>query len=254
MQTAFRYSTYGISTRRQAFFDAAVDLLLDHIPRTPGTTSHTGKWDECHIYVPHALALAVNFSKSQSTRSRLRSSPSWLELLHHATWFQYEIGDLTGCLEYLEIAKLAAPDQECFKYGQFCNTAACIWYELNNLVKCRENIEVTLRLYKDLVDEDSPYLATAYSNHGLCLFSERRYTESLHNFELAKTIHGKRGAAGAYMLGLNHMMVGRVFHVQGQHDVAHDHYQEARRVFIAAKQEEAWLMGSYAIHEPLLKT
>ena len=49
MQTVFRYSHHGILDKWQNYFDAAVALVLDHIPITPGTTSHAGKWDQCNI-------------------------------------------------------------------------------------------------------------------------------------------------------------------------------------------------------------
>lgn len=46
------------------------------------------------------------------------------------------------------------------------------------------------------------------------------------------------------MLALNYMMVGRVYYVEGAYKVAREHYDEARKVFSAAKEDQSWLMGS----------
>lgn len=94
------------------------------------------------MYLPHALSLAARYSKSQLATKRalkLSSTAVFLELMQHTTWFQFEIGDLDNCLESLAVAKTACPDRDCFRYGQYCNTSACVWYERHNLLKCREN-------------------------------------------------------------------------------------------------------------------
>ena len=227
------------------WFEAAVLLILRLYPKVPGSTSHSGHWSQCHKILPHAISIIDHFAEAQRVKhKRVISTPEFLELLQHTTWFLYEIGDLTECIRYLEVAKSACPDESCFEYGRFCNTAACIWYERNNLLQCRENNERCIEIYERLLSADDLYLTHAYGNMAQLLHSEKRHDEALQYFSKVKEIRLKHGSITAYHLGLNYMATGRVKFKQGFLEEAEMLYLESEKTFISANSSRSWLMGS----------
>jgi tetratricopeptide (TPR) repeat protein len=250
-QDAFRHSVHGLRGDLAPAFNAAIALVLAIVPKTPGTLYHANHWNECYIVLPHALSLVDQYTKSQRSRRPIRSSAQFLELLQHMTWFLYEIGDLHQSLKYLEIAKQACPDSQCLDYARFCNTAAVIWYELNNLVKCRENNEKCYKIYTALLAPDDIRLAHSYNNLALLSFSEKGYGKSLEHSIKSREILMKQQVVNQYALGLNSMVRGRIHFVQGDHDEASKHWAQSSEIFSSSGNKKTWLMGRQVISKPL---
>jgi len=241
IQRAFIFSPSGLdSSDRQVAFNA-VTKLLNH--RFPKGSPLFQKWEVCAKYLHHVLALAELFKTLKATKRPMESSPDFDELIMNASWYQYEIGDLEASLNLLMLGFDICQDKEGILYGFYCNHAACIYYELNDLVRCREVLEKSQKIREARGDPIENELANTYSNMSNLLLSESLLDEALMMNEKAMTLRATIVGTSSTYFALSHMMKGRIHAWKKEYDIASEWYQKSADVFVDAGEGESWLRG-----------
>ena len=242
VQKAFIDSSCGLQSSglQQRAFHGAATLLNHQFPKMGGSVSLYDHWGKCAKYLKHALSLAELFKSSNSSDKVLKSSPDLDELLKNCAWYQYEIGEHEESLKTLQIAFDACEDKTGLIYSQFCNNAACIYYELNDLANCRAYNEQALSIRKKKLKSDDVDLANTYSNLGCLLLSENRLDESLEMYRKAETIERKYTQDDPEYLCLTVLSIGRVHFVKKKFEIARSHYEQARKM----ATPDGWVMAT----------
>jgi hypothetical protein len=81
-----------------------------------------------------------------------------------------------------------------------CSHAACAFYELHELERGKEKIEVVVKIRENLLPQNDLERANAVNNHGLLMLSEYQYDRALLMFKDAGRTRSKVGeAAVGYM-------------------------------------------------------
>ncbi|KAH8892738.1 TPR-like protein [Thozetella sp. PMI_491] len=182
---AYLHSESGLNRNFQPSFAAACSLVLALYPIAPNSISHYGKFDQAQVALPHAVSLANHYATARQTPGHLFPTPDFLRLLHHTTWFLWELGDYERSLKYLKVAKSAA-DNSTRYYAGFCLTEGTIWHDRNNLTKCSDSFgEVERVLQKVPDDPGSLHWCDFYTNKALLEYSSREYNKAIDYFERA---------------------------------------------------------------------
>ena len=240
VQKAFIDSPHGYgSSGCQKGLDAAATLVNHHFPKMGGSLSLFERWSDCTPYLPHALSLAKVYKTPQQSKQRLKSSADLDELLKNCAWYLFEIGEFGESLMLLDIAFDACEDKEGLIYAQLCNNAACIYYELNDLVRCRESNELARKIREEKLKSDDVDLANTYSNIGCLLLSERRLDDSVEMYRRAEEIEVKHAGDDPNYLCMTLLCLGRVYSVKKDFETAQSYYDRAKKM----APPDTWVMA-----------
>lgn len=252
VQSAFQYSDYGLSSEDlQRAFDTSATLVNYRFPKFGGPKSLHGLWRECSKWYHHADAMANLFAKAKKTKKPLKSSPDFDELLKNAAWYQYEIGELAECLHMLEIAYDACLDKDGLIYAYHCNTAGCVYYELNDLTRCRNSYERSLDIRTAKLNPDHPDFSNTHSNMAKLLMSELRFEEASDMCNQAIEARARSGLAAAEYFAVSYMERGRIEFEKKQFESAEEDYKQSERLFVESGKAEGWLRGAWVPFVPL---
>lgn len=245
VQTAFIFSNFGLNSGgMQKAFDFCASLVSNKFPKFGGPKSLHGLWKECSKWFHHADAMVQLYKRMKGTKNNIVSSPDFDELLKNAAWYQYEIGELAYCLEFLETAYEACLDKNGTVYAYHCNTAGCVYYELNNLPLCRSSLEKSLNIRESKLEPDDLDFANTYSNFAKLLMSEMRLEEALTFCNMAVETRMRSGSAGAEYLAMSYMERGRIHFVGKEFQNAIVEYKTSDELFKQSGKSNGWLRGA----------
>ena len=137
------------------------------------------------------------------------------------------------------------PDKESALYAHLRNSAAVVYFEQNNLAPCRKANENSLRIRKAVLAPDDLDLVNSYHNLGNLASAQGRYEEALELLAKTETVRVAAGQEAVISLGLTHMMIGRVFSLQGKYSEALDRYDMAAEIFKLSLGPASQLMAEY---------
>ncbi len=143
----------------------------------------------------------------------------------------YEVGRLDDALQLLEIAFETVPDKESALYAHLCNSAACIYYEQNNLKACQEFNEMSLRIREKILAPDDLDLVDSYHNLGSLASVQGQYDKALELYAKTEKIRVEAGKEAVIYLGLTHLMIGRVHFLREEYTEASKRYDMAEEIF-----------------------
>lgn len=172
-------------------------------------------------------------SSSKPYRIRLTKKPRYL----------YECGDHEHALQLLDIAYEAVPDKQSALYAHLCNSAAAIYYEQNDVKRCRESNEKSLRIREAVLAPNDLDLVNSYHNLGSVASAQGRYDEGLELYAKTEKIRVEASEEAVISLGLTHMMVGRVYFLRKQYSTASERYDIAEEIFARTLGSSSQLMA-----------
>ncbi|KIX07673.1 uncharacterized protein Z518_02327 [Rhinocladiella mackenziei CBS 650.93] len=231
-QQAFLYDEHGLSDppNLQATFDGLVSLLDRKFPRYGREKSLTDVWDICASYLPHVSALARTFDTFQKSKTPIKSSELFAELLKNATWYLQEIGEIQRSQDLLRIAFDACEDKRSLIYAYLCNTKVVLAMELNDMAEGQKYSAEAISIREEKLAPDDLDLAISYGNSANILLNEGRYDEALANHALSDKIWADNNLKDEEYQGLAHLNIGRVYSMKGKVDDAVRYFETAERV------------------------
>ncbi len=97
-------------------------------------------------------------------------------------------------------------DKTSLDYAHFCSHAACALYELHEVRKGRQLIEIAVQTRTRLLSKDDGQLANAFNNKGLLELSECNYPEVLSlfkaSFRIRKSTNNNYVSASYFLMGM----------------------------------------------------
>ena len=145
----------------------------------------------------------------------------------------------------MDTAYQTVTDKESALFAHLCNSAAVVYFEQNNLTPCQKANENSLRIRKAVLAPDDLDLVNSYHNLGNLASAQGRYEEALELLAKTETVRVAAGQEAVISLGLSHMMVGRVFSLQGKYSAALDRYDMAAEIFKLSLGPASQLMAEY---------
>jgi tetratricopeptide (TPR) repeat protein len=203
--------------------------LNNAFPKRRPTKRLLDHWPRCAKYCQHAIALADCF---HALRSRLTSTPDFLELISNCCWYLYELGEKADCNRIAEIARSACSDKRSLVYSHIVNTLGTSLFELNKMRKCREYLEEALRVRKSLMTDDKEHVLCTLSNLGNLEASEGHYERALELYMEAKNEREQTEKEPSISLAFIYMGIGRSYRGIRNFKAAVRYFQKAETVFL----------------------
>lgn len=141
------------------------------------------------------------------------------------------MGEFDDALRLLEIAYTICPDKGSLVYAHLCNSAAVIYFELNDLKKCEIKNDIAFQIRERLLPKYDLELANCYHNQGLLEGARGRQDESLAFLDLAEQARIKAGEEALTSLGLGNLISGRALFLKSQFREASERYEKAGQLF-----------------------
>jgi len=130
----------------------------------------------------------------------------------------------------IDVAKLICEDKESHLFSRLCNTQGANYLDINRVVDCRRNWEMTLRIRENLKAEpDQGDIAISLHNMGDLEATTGHYEEALEFYQRAVNIRLAIGDRTAPQLGMTYLGIGRCH-------ANYKNFSEARRFFGQAEQ------------------
>lgn len=242
-QKAFLFREDGAHPAHiQSAFLAAASLVYKVFPRLEGVGLFD-KWKECSLSLPHVQSLITWWEFSYG--GKMCSLPSSNELeavIESCVWYQYEIGELGESLRLIDIGCEMVCDKEGFIYAQLCHTAAVIYYEKNDLIRCRKYMDTALRIREGKLDADDPNLLNTSNNNANLLLAEGKLEDARNMYMLVKETRRAKGDSMTYLAKCE-MSIGRVYHFEKDYDNAEASFAAAKKTFLDNGLGQSWMMG-----------
>ena len=248
-QQAFLYDEHGLADpqKLQETFDGLVSLLDQKFPRYGRERSLTDVWDICEAYLPHVSALARGFKTFQKSKTPIKTSETFAELLKNATWYLQEIGEISRCQDLLDIAFSACEDDRSLTYAYLCNTKVVLAMELNDIAGGRRYSKEAISIREEKLAPDDLDLAVSYGNFASILLNEGLYGEALTNHSLFDKIWADGNPEDKVYQGLAHLNIGRVYSMKGKFDDAARNFEAAERI-LSRFSNDMFLSGCHIPH------
>ncbi|KAG4441573.1 hypothetical protein IFR05_002958 [Cadophora sp. M221] len=230
----------------QNSFNIATSLVHEAFPKVIMNQPLIKYWTTCQVYIPHGVFLSRKFAghvKSGST-GKLKSSPEFVQLLHHCGWYLFEVADYDVCNRVVETATAACDNKKSLLYADIRNTAGGRFYDLNELARCRRAWEDTLKIRKELLDHDHPQMAAIYNNFGNLELSTGNPKWAKENFDRAMQIWVAGGDSTAIQLALTHLCVGRLHTLKRNIDEAWRETNLAETLFLRTMGADKGFMAN----------
>ena len=231
----------------QGFFDTACQLLNYRYPKSDTGYSHMGKWEACARYLPHVTSMAHLYEKHTRLKAKLTASTEFMRMVRNCAWFQYECSNHRACLDLLEIGMHGCADKSGLEYAHFCSHAACALYELHEVPRGREFMEVAVQTRVRLLGPDDGQLANAFSNKALLELSDCNYKEALRLFEDALKI---RKRINNYYIASNHALLGLTYVFMGDSSQAERELDECVRICKEGGTKMDYVYSMWGYQEP----
>lgn len=115
-------------------------------------------------------------------------------------------------------------------YAHLANTAASVYFELNDLKQARPYLE-TVQDIRRLLDTKEEY-SNSLQNMGNLLSAEGSLDEALKSFSEARSIRVELGEDGIVGLALVSLGIGRALALKGKYSQAEENYNVAKKIIL----------------------
>lgn len=126
------------------------------------------------------------------------------------------MGEFDDALRLLEVAYMICPDKGSLIYAHLYNSAAVIYFELNDLKKSKIKNDIAFEIRVKLLPKDNLELANCYHNQGLLEGARGRQDQLLAFHNLAEQARIKAGEEALISLGLGNLISGRALFLKSQ--------------------------------------
>jgi tetratricopeptide (TPR) repeat protein len=127
--------------------------------------------------------------------------------------YLFELTDFDEALRIVGIASSACKDKKSILYAHHRNTAGSCYYEMNQLIPCRNDYTLTLEIRRSKLSGDDPEMASILANMGNLEYADGNLDEALVYYNQAMEIRTRLGDIAANRLALSYLQIGRV-HLQ----------------------------------------
>ena len=206
----------------QKLFEEVSTVLHHEFPQSK-STSYWGRWQACAKYLPHGLSLIRFYRKQSVFKPRLHASKDALWLWIDCSWYLYESGDFQESVALLETATNACDDTSGLQYAYLQSHISCSYFELHDVEKAKEAIEMAVSIREKLLPEDDLDRVNGVSNHGLILLSECEFEKALDVFKHCAKIRGEivqKGKTKIDYLAASHLHMAMAYVQMGKLDEA----------------------------------
>ncbi|KAK2795921.1 hypothetical protein FQN51_009579 [Onygenales sp. PD_10] len=234
----------------QTAFSSIVKLINFLFPKSVDARPLVDHWADCKPLIPHAITLAKVFSRASARprRSRIQTSQELQELMKNCVWYLYERSDFDEALQLLEIAYKTCPDPEnSLIYAHLCNSAGVIYYDQNDLKRCKASFEQCLRIREKKLPADDPELATIHSNIGSLMASLGEYDSSLSYLNKSDEARRSNARDTAIADAVFQSTYGWVLLRKGDYGLARARYDLSQELYSDTPGIE--VLRAYLVHE-----
>lgn len=136
----------------------------------------------------------------------------------------------------METACSASESKDSLLFSHLLNTIGAAYYELNNLKKCRTNLENARDIREKLLPENDLQVAISLANLGNVETAEGLYDEAQILLEEAARIRELKQEN--IMLGLTFLQIGRVYFLRNEFDHSRQFFSKADACFAKRGAED----------------
>jgi tetratricopeptide (TPR) repeat protein len=167
--------------------------------------------------------------------------------------YLFETGELDDALSILDIAYDMCTDKTTLVYAHLCNSAAVIFFEMNELKKCQEMNDIAYSIRSKLLPENDLDLANCYHNLGQLAGSRGDYDASMAYLAKAEKARISAGEEAIISLGLGHLIYGRAQFNKMEYQGATERYGLAEKIFARTLGVRSQLYAQYVSSSLVLR-
>ncbi|KAJ8132893.1 hypothetical protein O1611_g732 [Lasiodiplodia mahajangana] len=183
-----------VSSRQRAF-ETAVKLVYDVFPKEHIGQRFTGRWDDCAMYIQHAIVLNSHYLKRALSAGGYTAPPEFAKLMAWCSWYLWEIADYSAFNKVLEGGKNACEESPSDAFDEASwsllnYNAGTVETSMGMFESGEKSLTGALKIRRELGNQDD--IAATLNNLGLLYNSMHKFDLAEVQYSEALEIHLKR--------------------------------------------------------------
>jgi tetratricopeptide (TPR) repeat protein len=131
------------------------------------------------------------------------------------------------------------PDKEqCLIYAHLCNSAFCLYYDLNDLEHCKQYLDTCISIRKNFLPDDHAEMAAVYANMATLLTTQGEHDAALGYWEISDAARKENGTEHLLADAVFQSSYGWACRLKGDYDQAKERYKRAQSVYASNENVE----------------